>query len=174
MFKALGANPVPMAAPEVYTAIQTGVIDGWETPLDADIAWKTMEVAKFTSLTGHQYADVVLCISDKVFQGFPKNIQTLVVETISMRTDVWADTTPVMFSEKMRITERIRRVDANTMENQMTITDPVAFTKPWTFVKHYTLMKKGTWVSEPEKCGGPEDRNPIVNGRVISVMPGVK
>ena len=99
--------------------------------------------------------------------------QTLVVETISMRSDVWADTTPTMFSDQMRITERIRRMDANTMENQLTITDPVAFTKPWTFTKHYTLMKKGTWVSEPEKCGGPEDRNPIVNGRVISVMPGV-
>jgi tripartite ATP-independent transporter DctP family solute receptor len=81
MFKALGANPVPMAAPEVYTAIQTGVIDGWETPLDADIAWKTMEVAKFTSLTGHQYADVVLCISDRFFQGLPKNVQALLVDT---------------------------------------------------------------------------------------------
>lgn len=81
MFKALGANPVPMAAPEVYTAIQTGVIDGWETPLDADIAWKTHEVAKFTSLTGHQYADVVLCISDRFFQGLPKNVQSLLVDT---------------------------------------------------------------------------------------------
>jgi tripartite ATP-independent transporter DctP family solute receptor len=81
MFKMLGANPVPMAAPEVYTAIQTGVIDGWETPLDAAIAWKTFEVAKVTSLTGHQYADVVMCISDRVFQGLPKDVQAVLVST---------------------------------------------------------------------------------------------
>ena len=74
-FRALGANPVPMAATEVYTAIQTGVIDGWESPLDALVAWKDYEVAKYVSLTSHQYADVVLCISEPVLrqaaQGHP-------------------------------------------------------------------------------------------------------
>jgi len=77
MFQLLGANPVPMAAPEVYTAIQTGVIDGWETPLDAAIGWKTYEVTKQVSLTGHQYVDVVLCLNDGFFQGLPKEVQGL-------------------------------------------------------------------------------------------------
>lgn len=79
MFQLLGANPVPMAAPEVYTAIQTGVIDGWETPLDAAIGWKTYEVTKQVSLTGHQYVDVVLCLNDSFFNGLPKEVQDLMV-----------------------------------------------------------------------------------------------
>ena len=100
--------------------------------------------------------------------------QTLVVETISVRTDIWADTTPVYLSEKARFTERIRQIDANTLEDQTTINDPIAFTRPWTFTKHYTRMKRDTWIAEPETCGGPEDRNPIVNGRVTNVLPQAK
>jgi len=68
----------------------------------------------------------------------------------------------------------VRTIDANTIEDQTTITDPVAFTKPWTFTKHYARMKRGTWAAKPKTCGGPEDRNPIVNGRVTSVLQGGK
>jgi len=100
--------------------------------------------------------------------------QTLVIETVSTKAGIWADTTPLMFSEQARFVERIRQTDATTLENQMTITDPAAFTKPWNIVKHYTKMKPGTWVQEPENCGGPEDRNPIVNGRVTVVLPEQK
>jgi hypothetical protein len=100
--------------------------------------------------------------------------QTLVVETISVRNGIWADLTPAMLSGQERFLERIRQLDANTIEDQVTITDPVALTKPWAFTKHYTRMKPGTWAAEPETCGGPEDRNPIVNGRVTVVMPSAK
>ncbi len=100
--------------------------------------------------------------------------QTLVAETISVRSGLWADFTPAMFSEKARFSERFRQIDASTIEDQVTITDPVAFTKPWSFTKHYVRMKAGTWAAEPETCGGPDDRNPIVNGRVTVVMPPAK
>jgi hypothetical protein len=100
--------------------------------------------------------------------------QTLVVETISVKSGLWADTTPAMLSEQARYTERIRQIDANTLEDQTTVTDPIALTKPWSFVKHYTRMKPGSWASEPETCGGPDDRNPIVNGRVTVVLPSAK
>ncbi len=97
--------------------------------------------------------------------------QTLVAETISVKGGLWADTTPATFSEQARYTERIRQTDANTLEDQVTVTDPVALTQPWTFTKHYTRMKPGTWAAEPETCGGPDDRNPIVDGRVTVVLP---
>ena len=100
--------------------------------------------------------------------------QTLVVETIFVKSGIWGDFTPVMFSEKARFDERYRQIDANTIENQVTITDPVALTKPWTYTKHYSKMKLGSWVADPETCGGPDDRNPIVNGRVTVVLPSSK
>ncbi len=100
--------------------------------------------------------------------------QTLVVETVSVRPGIWADLTPALLSGQQKYLERIRQVDANTLEDQITITDPVALTKPWSTTKHYSRMKQGTWAAEPETCGGPEDRNPIVGGRLTTVIPGGK
>jgi hypothetical protein len=100
--------------------------------------------------------------------------QTLVIQTKNVRAGIWADFTPATFSDKAVYNERIRQIDANTLENQVSITDPVAFTKPWTFTKHYVRQKKGVWAAEPEKCGDPEDRNPIVNGRLTTVLPKSK
>jgi hypothetical protein len=100
--------------------------------------------------------------------------QTLVIETRNARPGLWGDLTPVTFSGEAVFTERIRLLDANTLENQVTITDPVALTKPWTFAKHYTRQRKGTWAAEPEICGHPEDRNPVVGGRLMTVLPGDK
>jgi hypothetical protein len=100
--------------------------------------------------------------------------QTLVIETRSMRPDIWADLTPATLSDKRVVSERIRQVDPNTLENQVSITDPVALTAPWTFTKHYVRSKKGTWAAEPEICGHPDDRNPIVNGRLMTVLPNEK
>jgi hypothetical protein len=100
--------------------------------------------------------------------------QTLVVETVSVKTGIWADTTPAVLSDQARFTERIRQTDANTIEDQITITDPVAFTKPWVVTKRYTRSKPGTWSSEPGLCHNPEDRNPIVDGRLTVELPGDK
>jgi hypothetical protein len=99
--------------------------------------------------------------------------QTLVVETVSVMSGIWADFTPAMLSEQARFTERFRQV-GEMIEDQVSIADPVALTKPWTFTKRYSRMKPGTWVAEPEVCGNPEDRNPIVDGRLQVILPGDK
>jgi tripartite ATP-independent transporter DctP family solute receptor len=49
----MGATPTPMALGEVYTSIQTGVIDGMENPLTTILDQKTYEVAKNVTLDGH-------------------------------------------------------------------------------------------------------------------------
>jgi tripartite ATP-independent transporter DctP family solute receptor len=49
----MGATPTPMALGEVYTSIQTGVIDGMENPLTTILDQKTYEVAKYVTLDGH-------------------------------------------------------------------------------------------------------------------------
>jgi hypothetical protein len=100
--------------------------------------------------------------------------QTLVIETIMVKSGIWGDFTPVIFSDKAKYVERIHQVDENTLENQMTITDPVSMTKPWSVTKHYVRLKKGTWVQDPETCGGPDDRNPIIDGHLTVQLPGDK
>jgi tripartite ATP-independent transporter DctP family solute receptor len=79
-FQLLGANPVPMAFTEVYTAIQTGVLDGWEAPLDAIVALKMLEVTKYVSMTNHQFADVVLVMDETFHKGLPRDVQDVLAE----------------------------------------------------------------------------------------------
>lgn len=51
--KALGANPTPMAFTEVYTALQTGAVDGQDNPLPTVVDAKFYEVTKQIILTSH-------------------------------------------------------------------------------------------------------------------------
>lgn len=51
--RALGANPLPMAFTEVYTALQTGAIDGQDNPLPTDRDSKFYEVTQQIVLTSH-------------------------------------------------------------------------------------------------------------------------
>jgi tripartite ATP-independent transporter DctP family solute receptor len=55
MFQAYGADPRPMAFPEVYAALQTGAIDGQENPFAQIYPSRFQEVQKFLSLTSHVY-----------------------------------------------------------------------------------------------------------------------
>jgi len=61
--EALGANPTPMAFTEVYTALQTGAIDGQDNPLPADKAMKFYEVTNQIILTSHLIANNQFTIS---------------------------------------------------------------------------------------------------------------
>lgn len=65
--KALGANPTPMAFPEVYAALESKAIDGQENPLNVILANKFAEVQKHLALTNHQYNPQSLIFSKKVW-----------------------------------------------------------------------------------------------------------
>ncbi|MGB0847251.1 MAG: sialic acid TRAP transporter substrate-binding protein SiaP [Thiolinea sp.] len=76
--KALGANPTPMAFTEVYTALQTGAVDGQDNPLPTDKDAKFYEVTKQIVLTSHLVDLNYLAISKKVFDGLSKEQQEVV------------------------------------------------------------------------------------------------
>jgi len=56
---------------------------------------------------------------------------TLVVESIGFDERSWVDKFGYPHSEQMRLEERYRRIDRDTLELVMTITDPVVYTRPW-------------------------------------------
>ena len=64
----LGAQAVPMSWGEVYTSLQTGVIDGQENPVAIISSFKINEVQKYLSLTGHFYSPAPLTMSLKKFK----------------------------------------------------------------------------------------------------------
>lgn len=75
MFQLYGANPTPMAFSEVFTALQTGVIDGQENPYAQIASAKFQEVQKYLSITGHVYTPAYVLTSKKEFEKLPADVQ---------------------------------------------------------------------------------------------------
>lgn len=76
----LGAQAVPMSWGEVYTSLQTKVIDGQENPVAIVYAFKLSEVQKYLSLTGHFYSPAPLSMSLKKFKALKPEWQRLFME----------------------------------------------------------------------------------------------
>ncbi|WP_299615639.1 TRAP transporter substrate-binding protein [Pelagibius sp.] len=87
MFKLYGANPTPMAFSEVFTALQTKVIDGQENPYAQIWSAKFQEVQKYLSITGHVYTPAYVLVSDKHFAKLPQNVQDALVQCGSETQD---------------------------------------------------------------------------------------
>ena len=81
--ESIGANPTPLAYAEVYTALQTGAIDGQDNPLPNDYNMKFYEVTSQIVLTGHLIGFDVLAISQELWDGFSAEQQ----ETLQSAVD---------------------------------------------------------------------------------------
>lgn len=92
MFKAYGANPSPMAFAEVYSALQSGVMDGQENPLAQIWSGKFHEVQKYLSMTGHVYSPAYIVASEAFWQKLPAD-QRQVIEKITVETGDFARAT---------------------------------------------------------------------------------
>lgn len=75
MFQAYGANPSPMKFSEVFTALQTGVMDGQENPFTQIYSAKFQEVQKFLSLTGHVYTPAYATVGAKKWAALPGDVR---------------------------------------------------------------------------------------------------
>ena len=88
---ALGANPVPVAYAEVYTALQTGAIDGQDNPLPNVQNMKFYEVETQTVLTSHLVGYDLLVISKEVWDGLSDEqkatVQSAADEAIAWSTE---------------------------------------------------------------------------------------
>jgi len=67
--RSIGANPVPVAYAETYTALQTGTVDGQDNPLVNTRLMKFYEVTNQIALTGHNVGFGLLIVSAKVFDA---------------------------------------------------------------------------------------------------------
>jgi len=81
MFQAYGANPSPLKFSEVFTALQTGVMDGQENPFTQIFSAKFQEVQKFLSLTGHVYTPAYLIAGSKKFASLPADVRKILEDT---------------------------------------------------------------------------------------------
>jgi len=82
--KALGAQPTPIAFPETYTALQTGVVDGQENPIPTIIFAKFYEVQKYVTLDGHNYGIDWFVMSDKFYKSLPADLLKVVSDAANV------------------------------------------------------------------------------------------
>ncbi len=66
--RTLGANPTPLAFPELYAALESRAVDGQENPLSVILANKFHEVQRHLTLTAHQYNPQSMIFSGRVWE----------------------------------------------------------------------------------------------------------
>lgn len=78
MVEGLGANAVPIAWAELYTSLQTGVVDGEENPISVIELGKIHEVQKYLTLDEHNWSENMLIMNSKLFHNLPEDIQQII------------------------------------------------------------------------------------------------
>jgi tripartite ATP-independent transporter DctP family solute receptor len=78
MFKAFGAAPASINFAEVYSALQTKVVEGQENPISLISIAKLYEVQKYCSLTSHMWDGFWMLANRDAWEALPKDLQEIV------------------------------------------------------------------------------------------------
>ena len=79
MAEAFGANPTPMPFSELYSALETGVVDGQDNPYPTVRASGLWEVQPYLLESRHIFSPNLWIVNEKFFQKLPENYQKLVL-----------------------------------------------------------------------------------------------
>lgn len=86
-FKLLGAVVTPLAFPELYSALQQGVVDGQENPIQQIATAKFYEVQKYMAMTNHMFNPGAICINEQFYQNLPDDLKEILQECIAEAAD---------------------------------------------------------------------------------------
>ena len=89
--KSLGGNPTPVAWGELYTSLQTGVVEGTKNAATDIVPTKMYEVVKYVTLDEHAYLFAFWWMSDAWLQSLPEDLQELVIDGIQQGEMVQSD-----------------------------------------------------------------------------------
>jgi len=81
MWKMVGANPAPLPFPEVYTALQQGVVDAVESPVYYMYSSSFYEQAKYLVRTNHIMYFNMVFMNDKLFNGLSEEYKKIFIES---------------------------------------------------------------------------------------------
>jgi tripartite ATP-independent transporter DctP family solute receptor len=83
LFKALDAGPAPINFNELYSALQTKVVEGQENPLAIIATARLYEVQKSCSLTGHVWDGYWICANPGSWNRLPNDIKVIVAKAFN-------------------------------------------------------------------------------------------
>ncbi len=78
-FELLGAVPTPMAFTELFTALETGTVDGQENPVTLILNARFYEVQRHLSLTRHAFTTAPFCMNNEKFAAYPASLQEILL-----------------------------------------------------------------------------------------------
>lgn len=80
MMRALGASPTPITWSDCYSALQTKVVDGMETPIASMVDMNFAEVSKYCLLTNHMWSVLSLVVNYDIWNSLPADVQDQISE----------------------------------------------------------------------------------------------
>src|SRR6266542_6603160 len=83
MFKAFGASPASINFSEVYSALETKIVEGQENPLSLIEFNKFYEVQKYVSLTNHMWDGFWTLANGRAWASLPKDLQEIIVRNVN-------------------------------------------------------------------------------------------
>jgi len=164
-----------------YKAAREGVLPTANPPQVLNPSWTgcmpegPTEIMRRRAFELRQFPDMVLLLYDqnhgvrRVYmdgRGHPANLQptwmghsigrydgdTLVIETAGIKDEVWVDIQGHPHTDALRVTERIRRVQPERLEIEMTIDDPKTYKKPWKKKLVKGLQEPGPRIWDEAEC----------------------
>jgi len=107
LFRHLGASPTAINFNEVYSALQTGVVDGQENPLVLIDTAKLYEVQKYCSLTNHVWAGFHMSFNVRAWNALPPDVQQIATRHFTEQAAAERDDFVKMTqTEKQNLTKR--------------------------------------------------------------------
>ncbi|MGA8786480.1 MAG: TRAP transporter substrate-binding protein [Polaromonas sp.] len=129
-FKALGTNPIPMAFPELYGALESKAMDAQENPFSVVLTSKFYEVQKYLSVTNHVYTANPVVMSKKVWDKLSaaeqKIIKEAAVEAATYQRKLSRDASAGARKELETQGMQINDVPAATLAKMRELTKPVS------------------------------------------------
>jgi len=140
MARALGANPTPIPADGVYTALQTHIVDAMEAPPDFMADNKLYEIAHNATRTNHIFTEANLMTSVRRLAGLPPEVQAALRDAArqALEVEMWAENLTNQdraWNELASRTDAIAAPDLTTFREK---TRPVAEE----FAKKYPASRK--------------------------------
>jgi len=103
MFDLLKANPQQIPVAELYTALETGVVDAQDHPIAVVLSFKFYEAQKYLSMTQHAYSPLTMVMNLKKFKGLSAEEQKIIMDVSAEAVD--SQRAQIISGEKDMISE---------------------------------------------------------------------
>lgn len=126
-FAALDASAIAIDFSELYTSLQTGVVDGEENPLDTIQRMKYNEVQKYLVVSNHGAMEDVILFNTTWWESLPGEFQTIIVEEFSKAVpDLVAHKAAAVDAARAALTEAGMEVREITDDERAALTEKMA------------------------------------------------